>query len=69
MTSADGRIEELEREVERLKVALTFYRDGFVFIPKRGPTGLNHSTWEPTEALLDDCGEIARAALTGKDAQ
>lgn len=45
------------------EAGLAFYRDGFQFKPKRGPTGINHSTWEPKQILLDDCGETARALL------
>lgn len=48
---------------KRMREALEFYRDNFVKHYKRGPTGLDHSTWKPTEALLDDCGERALAAL------
>lgn len=50
----------------RMEKALAFYRDGFQYKPKRTRTGVDLSTWEPTPALLDDCGETARAALTGE---
>jgi hypothetical protein len=49
--------------VEQLRGALAFYRDGFTHYHRNGPTGLRHSKWKPTEVLLDDCGETARAAL------
>jgi len=58
-----AEIRTLRTEVERLREALTFYRDGFQYHPKRTKTGINLSEWKPTEALLDDCGERARAAL------
>lgn len=54
---------ELLADWKRMREALEFYRDNFVKHYKRGPTGIDHSTWKPTEALLDDCGERARAAL------
>jgi hypothetical protein len=53
----------LRAENERLREALEFYRDGFRMTPKRGPTGVNHSTWSAKPELLDDCGNIALAAL------
>ena len=53
-----------DAEIARQKKALEFYRDGFQFRPKRGPTGINHSEWKVTKALLDDCGNVAVEALT-----
>lgn len=40
---------------------IEFYRDGFRYHPKRSTTGINLSEWKPTDALLEDCGERARA--------
>lgn len=48
-------------EIERLRAALAFYRDGFTFITDKRRPGL---AWVPTETLLDDCGNIARATLS-----
>lgn len=50
-------------ELAKAREALTFYRDGFRYHPKRSRTGVNLSEWRPTEGLLADCGERARAAL------
>lgn len=47
-------------EIEDLKRALEFYRDGFEFITNKRYGGLE---WKPTEALLDDCGNTARAVI------
>lgn len=46
-----------------LLTGLEFYRDGFRYHPKRSVTGISLSEWKPTERLLDDCGETARALL------
>lgn len=43
--------------------ALSFYRDQWVAENNRTRFGLGGLEWRPTEALLDDCGEQARAAL------
>jgi hypothetical protein len=51
----------LKAENERLREALKFYRDGWDFKTTKKRSGLE---WHPKEALLDDCGNIARAALT-----
>jgi hypothetical protein len=53
-------------ELERKTKALEFYRDGFTYTPKRTRTGIDLSEWKPSEGLLVDCGNIARAALEGK---
>lgn len=47
--------------LNQLVSALKFYADAWCFTtnPKRG--GLE---WKPTEKLLDDCGNVARAALS-----
>jgi hypothetical protein len=65
------RIEELTSRNKELEEALRFYKDGFKYHPKRTITGINLSEWKPTEELLNDCGETARAALAGekKDAE
>ncbi|QPF81714.1 Lar family restriction alleviation protein [Bradyrhizobium genosp. L] len=46
-----------------LREALEFYRDNFKLHQKRTRMGVGLSEWKPTEALLEDCGERARAAL------
>lgn len=53
------------REVERLREALKFYSEGFIPRPaKRNKYGLNPGLeWKPSEALLDDCGNVAMEAL------
>jgi hypothetical protein len=45
-----------------LKAALAFYRDGFE--PYKQHKHLVGFAWRPKEALLDDCGETARAVLS-----
>lgn len=52
-----------QAEVERLKEALKFYRDEFK--PKIGKPipGASSITFHPSEALLEDCGNRAMAAL------
>jgi len=67
LKAASARLTALARENAALREALAFYRDGFAKEYKRGPTGLSHNTWNPTEALLEDCGETARAALADTD--
>lgn len=57
------RAESAERKLEEQRKALEFYRDGFAFHPKRTKLGVDQSAWKPLSALLDDCGEVARAAL------
>lgn len=57
---------ELEAKLAAANKALEFYRDGFKYHPKRTATGINISEWKPTNALLEDCGETARAALEAK---
>lgn len=47
-------------KVQELQRALEFYRDGFTFTTNPRRAGLE---WKPTEALLDDCGNLARATL------
>ncbi|MBO9099481.1 MULTISPECIES: hypothetical protein [unclassified Rhizobium] len=50
-------------EVSRLRTALQFYADAWCFTTNTKRAGLE---WKPKEALLDDCGERARAALAMK---
>lgn len=53
-------------ERDELIKALEFYRDGFAAkVPKkpRYPGDISSITYEPTEALLDDCGNRALAIL------
>lgn len=52
-----------DSKLEAYRKALEFYRDGFQFVPKRSSLGVNLSTWIPKEALLEDCGEVAKQAL------
>ena len=56
-----SELDTARAEIERLREALAFYRDGFTFITDKRRPGL---AWVPTETLLDDCGNIARATLS-----
>jgi len=56
-----SELDTARAEIERLREALTFYQDGFTFITDKRRPGL---AWVPTETLLDDCGNIARIALS-----
>ena len=56
-----SELDTARAEIERLRAALAFYRDGFTFITDKRRPGL---AWVPTETLLDDCGNIARATLS-----
>lgn len=49
--------------LQEMREALEFYKAGFRFHPKRTSTCVNLSTWEPTAALLEDCGNRAMNAL------
>lgn len=51
-------------ENARLRTALQFYADAWCFTTNPKRAGLE---WKPKEALLDDCGNMARAALTTED--
>lgn len=55
---------ETQAQLAEARRVIEFYRDGFQYHPKRTKTGINLSEWKPKKALLDDCGEIARAFLT-----
>ena len=60
------RAEAAEAVNARLREALEFYRNGFERKAKRSRTGLLLSVdYTPTQALLDDCGNRAIAALAG----
>lgn len=50
----------LMEENARLKVALQFYVDAWRFTTNTKRGGLE---WKPKDALLDDCGNVARTAL------
>lgn len=50
-------------KITRLEVALEFYRDAWDFKTNKRYGGLE---WSPKEELLDDCGNVARAALEDK---
>jgi hypothetical protein len=54
----------LRDRVEVLEKALKFYADCWCFTTNHKRPGLE---WKPKESLLDDCGNTARAALTGGD--
>ena len=47
-------------EIARLREALKFYADAWFFTTSPKRPGLE---WKPKELLLEDCGNIARAAL------
>lgn len=53
-------------EAKRLSNALTFYAEGFRFKPLRSASGVL-SEKKPTPALLQDCGERARKALSTRE--
>lgn len=65
VVSANEQRDAAVREVERLREALKFYSEGFIPRPaKRNKYGLNPGLeWKPSEALLDDCGNVAMEAL------
>ena len=66
IAEAVERAEAAEAENARLREALEFYRNGFERKAKRSRTGLLLSVdYTPTQALLDDCGNRAIAALAG----
>jgi hypothetical protein len=52
----------LQARVAELEKALKFYADAWCFTTHPKRPGLE---WKPKEDLLDDCGNIARAALQG----
>jgi len=57
----------LEAREAELVEALAFYQNGFE--PFKEHKHLPGFAWRPKETLLDDCGEMARAALAkAKDA-
>lgn len=58
-----GQRDELRGQLATARAALCFYRDGFGYSVNARYGGLE---WKPTEALLDDCGNTARAALGGQ---
>jgi hypothetical protein len=53
-------VEDAKADIASLAKALEFYRDNWNCKPSKRYGGLEYS---PTEALLDDCGNTARAAL------
>jgi hypothetical protein len=57
----------LRAKWESARKALEFYRDGWVFKPRRSKTGIDLSSWEPRESLMGDYGERARTALTDEE--
>jgi multidrug resistance efflux pump len=61
-----ARAVKAEDQIAAKDAALAFYRDGFFYEPKRSKTGIDLSEWKPKEALLEDCGNRASAALKGK---
>lgn len=58
--------ELLEAQLKAAREALEFYRDAFQFVPRRTKTGIDLSIWRAKDALLEDCGERAIAALDPK---
>jgi len=60
---AETEAAALRDEVARMREALGFYKDAWSFTTGKRYGGL---AWKPKEELLDDCGNIARAALTSK---
>lgn len=53
--------DQLSALCAQMAAALQFYQDGWRFKMLKGRPGLE---WHPKEALLDDCGNTAKAALT-----
>lgn len=47
-------------KIAKMRRALEFYRDAFTSTPNQRYGGLE---WKPTEALLEDCGNLALHAL------
>jgi hypothetical protein len=65
---------EWQSEIDRIREALStyenalrFYRDSFSFNVESLGHGLQTSEWVPKAALLDDCGNMALAALETTD--
>jgi hypothetical protein len=60
-------------ENERMREALTFYRDAWVSDCDQGYTHNDDIMWvtstEPSDELMSDCGERARAALQPEEAE
>ena len=56
----------MNEENERLRKALKFYADAWCFTTNPKRAGLE---WKPKEELLDDCGNIAREALSTPTSQ
>lgn len=54
----------LQADNERLREALQFYADSWCFTTSPKRAGIE---WKPKESLLDDCGNVARAALAGQE--
>lgn len=50
-----------DQTIKNLKSALQFYADAWFFTTNPKRAGLE---WKPKEALLDDCGNVARDALS-----
>lgn len=67
LLAAAEHIENLFSHENKARKALEFYRDGFQFHPKRSKTGIDLSEWKPKDALLEDCGEVARSALLSQN--
>lgn len=70
-TDVDHNGEHIERlvpasdiEIDRLRTALQFYADAWCFTTNPKRPGLE---WKPKEVLLDDCGNVARAALAASE--
>lgn len=53
-------LEKKDEVIRTLINALEFYKNGFHPFPNKRYGGLEY---RPTEALLDDCGNIARDAI------
>jgi hypothetical protein len=52
--------------IETLQAAVKFYAEAWCFTTNPKRPGLE---WKPKEALLDDCGNVARAALAAAKEQ
>jgi hypothetical protein len=63
----ETELSNLRAKLATARKALEFYRDGWVFKPRRSKTGIDLSSWEPRESLMGDYGERARVALTDEN--
>jgi hypothetical protein len=61
----DEQIAKLTKQRDELLAALKFYKDAWKYKTNKNFGGLE---WFPEEELLDDCGNIARVAISTVEA-